>query len=165
MRDHRILKFPRVLTAGLLATSLTLTLNTDSFSEAASPGTLEPSPVTQVDTDWRDSGALILREIHSASRSRRLVAEYSPPTNETSVNTADWACIRKYESGNRYHIHSGAYGFLDGAWRQYGDPRYPYAGAAPKAVQDAAALRLRRANGNKFSGSWNDPCTFNGIVQ
>lgn len=66
----------------------------------------------------------------------------------TSVNTPDWACIRQWESGDRYGIYSGAYGF-EGA---------DYGGLSP-AAQDAYALKLFAQNGYHFAGTWNDRCT------
>jgi len=155
-------KYPRVFAAGLLASSLTLALSADGFSEAAAPPAPTLAPAAEFDPQAVDEGSFVLRSIHEASRSRRLAP---PVTNATSVHTADWACIRRYESGDRYHIHSGAYGFLGPAWRLYGNADYAYPGAAPRAAQDAAALRLYHANGEKFSGSWNDYCTFHGIVR
>ena len=61
----------------------------------------------------------------------------------SSVDTADWNCIRIHESGNRYNdpsAPSGAYGILISTWRSFGYAGWPYE-AAP-AVQDALALRL-----------------------
>ena len=66
-----------------------------------------------------------------------------PPTDATSIDTADWACIRVHESGNQYNspnAPSGAYGIIEQTWHAYGYPGWPY--EAPAAVQDALALRL-----------------------
>jgi Transglycosylase-like domain len=64
-------------------------------------------------------------------------------TDATSVNTADWACIRTRESGDQYNDPaepSGAYGILYSTWHAFGFSGWPYQ-AAP-VIQDALALRL-----------------------
>ena len=66
-----------------------------------------------------------------------------PSTDATSTDTADWACIRMRESGDRYNSEaapSGAYGIVEGTWESYGNSGWPY--EAPAASQDALALRL-----------------------
>jgi hypothetical protein len=66
-----------------------------------------------------------------------------PISDATSVATADWACIRVHESGDRYNDPndpSGAYGILISTWRSFGYSGWPY--EAPPSVQDALALRL-----------------------
>ena len=47
----------------------------------------------------------------------------SPVTDATSVDTADWTCIRVHESGDQYNspaAPSGAYGILISTWRRSG---------------------------------------------
>lgn len=64
-------------------------------------------------------------------------------TDATSTTTADWACIRVHESGDRYNTPSvpgGAYGFLESTWLSLGYAGWPY--QAPAAVQDRAVLFL-----------------------
>jgi hypothetical protein len=64
-------------------------------------------------------------------------------SDATSVDTADWQCIRIHESGDQYNnpsAPSGAYGILVSTWHDFGYSGWPYQ-AAP-AVQDQLALRL-----------------------
>jgi len=66
-----------------------------------------------------------------------------PVTDATSVATADWACIRLHESGDRYNsasAPSGAYGILISTWRSFGLSGWPY--EAPASEQDQIALEL-----------------------
>jgi hypothetical protein len=66
-----------------------------------------------------------------------------PQTDANSVYTANWACIRMRESGNRYNdpsAPSGAYGIIEQTWHSFGFTGWPYQ-AAP-VVQDSLALRL-----------------------
>ncbi len=80
------------------------------------------------------------------------VATAAPPavavSDSNSTDTADWACIRDRESGDRYNdpsAPSGAYGILLSTWQSFGYSGWPYE-AAP-AVQDALALRLYDEDG------------------
>jgi hypothetical protein len=80
------------------------------------------------------------------------VAATPPPvvvaTDDNSVDTADWQCIRIHESGDNYNnpnMPSGAYGILISTWQSFGYSGWPYE-AAP-AVQDALALRLHAMYG------------------
>jgi hypothetical protein len=71
-----------------------------------------------------------------------------PVSDATSVSTADWACIRVHESGDRYNDPSepsGAYGILISTWRSFGYSGWPY--QASPGVQDALALRLYSLDG------------------
>jgi hypothetical protein len=71
-----------------------------------------------------------------------------PVSDATSVSTADWACIRVHESGDRYNDPSepsGAYGILISTWRSFGYSGWPY--QASPTVQDALALRLYSLDG------------------
>ena len=71
-----------------------------------------------------------------------------PQTDENSVSTGDWQCIRIHESGDEYNnpaAPSGAYGILISTWHDFGYSGWPYQ-AAP-AVQDALALRLHSMYG------------------
>jgi Transglycosylase-like domain len=71
-----------------------------------------------------------------------------PVTDANSVSTADWACIRVHESGDRYNDPSepsGAYGILISTWRSFGYSGWPY--EASPSVQDALALRLYSLDG------------------
>jgi hypothetical protein len=63
-------------------------------------------------------------------------------SDATSTNTADWACIRRHESGDNYgEGNGGAYQFEFGTW--HGLTGLPAAAEDyPASVQDAAALRL-----------------------
>jgi hypothetical protein len=64
-------------------------------------------------------------------------------TDATSVDTADWMCIRVHESGDQYNsvaAPSGAYGILISTWREFGYSGWPY--EAPASVQDKVALEL-----------------------
>ena len=64
-------------------------------------------------------------------------------TDATSVDTADWLCIRVHESGDQYNsaaAPSGAYGILISTWRSFGYSGWPY--EAPASVQDHVALEL-----------------------
>ena len=75
----------------------------------------------------------------------KAVAQPTAPagTDSTTTDTADWACIRVHESGDRYNTPgapSGAYGFLFITWWSLGYSGLPY--QASPAVQNAAALRL-----------------------
>ena len=66
-----------------------------------------------------------------------------PVTDATSVDTADWMCIRVHESGDQYNspaAPSGAYGILISTWREFGYSGWPY--EAPASVQDQVALEL-----------------------
>jgi hypothetical protein len=66
-----------------------------------------------------------------------------PVTDANSVATADWACIRMHESGDRYNspaAPSGAYGILISTWRSFGLSGWPY--EAPASQQDEVALEL-----------------------
>jgi hypothetical protein len=66
-----------------------------------------------------------------------------PVTDATSVDTADWTCIRVHESGDQYNsaaAPSGAYGILISTWREFGYSGWPY--EAPASVQDRVALAL-----------------------
>ena len=66
-----------------------------------------------------------------------------PVTDATSVDTADWMCIRVHESGDQYNSEaapSGAYGILISTWREFGYSGWPY--EAPASVQDEVALKL-----------------------
>jgi hypothetical protein len=66
-----------------------------------------------------------------------------PVTDATSVDTADWNCIRVHESGDQYNspeAPSGAYGILISTWREFGYSGWPY--EAPASVQDQVALEL-----------------------
>ena len=71
----------------------------------------------------------------------------APQADSTSVNTADWGCIRRHESGGNYAEHGGgAYQFEDGTWHSITG----LAGSAqdyPAATQDAAALKLHAERG------------------
>ena len=69
-------------------------------------------------------------------------------TDATSVDTADWACIRVHESGDQYNNPadpSGAYGILLSTWRSFGYAGWPY--EAPAGVQDQLALELYARDG------------------
>jgi Transglycosylase-like domain len=69
-------------------------------------------------------------------------------TDDNSVDTADWQCIRVHESGDNYNdpnMPSGAYGILISTWQSFGYSGWPYQ-AAP-TQQDALALRLHTAYG------------------
>jgi hypothetical protein len=71
-----------------------------------------------------------------------------PVSDDNSVDTADWQCIRVHESGDNYNdpnMPSGAYGILISTWQSFGYSGWPYE-AAP-AVQDALALRLHAQYG------------------
>jgi hypothetical protein len=66
-----------------------------------------------------------------------------PVTDATSTDTADWACIRTHESGDRYNSESapsGAYGIVQVTWHSFGHSGWPF--EAPAATQDALALHL-----------------------
>jgi hypothetical protein len=63
-------------------------------------------------------------------------------SDATSTGTADWACIRQYESGGDYAAgNGGAYQFEFGTWTGLTGLPAP-AEDYPAAVQDAAALKL-----------------------
>jgi hypothetical protein len=70
----------------------------------------------------------------------------APPvviTDATSTTTADWACIRLHESGDRFNSPTapgGAYGFLEETWLSLGYSGWPY--EASPWVQSQAALFL-----------------------
>jgi Transglycosylase-like domain len=71
-----------------------------------------------------------------------------PVTDANSVATADWACIRVHESGDRYNspaAPSGAYGILISTWRSFGLSGWPY--EAPASLQDQVALELYARDG------------------
>ncbi len=71
-----------------------------------------------------------------------------PVTDATSVDTADWMCIRVHESGDQYNspaAPSGAYGILISTWRSFGYSGWPY--EAPASVQDHVALELYARDG------------------
>lgn len=80
------------------------------------------------------------------------------PSDATSTDTADWACIREAESGDNYSDPAGAYGIEPEAWAEFGNSAYASPGDAPPAVQDEAALAIYAANGDHFAGAWYDPC-------
>jgi hypothetical protein len=63
-------------------------------------------------------------------------------SDATSTATADWACIRRHESGDNYaEGNGGAYQFQLSTWRGLTGLGTP-AQDSPPAVQDAAALKL-----------------------
>ena len=69
-------------------------------------------------------------------------------TDATSVDTADWMCIRVHESGDQYNspaAPSGAYGILISTWRSFGYSGWPY--EAPASLQDQVALELYARDG------------------
>lgn len=56
-------------------------------------------------------------------------------TDATSVQTADWACIRWHESGDNYsEWNGGAYQFTDATWAEF-------TGLAPPAEDYSAELQ------------------------
>lgn len=66
----------------------------------------------------------------------------------TSTTTPDWACIRLYESSDRFNtptVPGGAYGFLESTWLSLGYSGWPY--EAPYWLQSQAALYLYRELG------------------
>ena len=64
------------------------------------------------------------------------------PSDATSTDTPDWACIRQHESGDNYGVgNGGAYQFELGTWEGLTGLTTP-AQDSPPAVQDAAALTL-----------------------
>ena len=72
-----------------------------------------------------------------------VVAPAPPMTDASSTDTADWACIRVHESGDRYNSEnapSGAYGIVQMTWHSFGYSGWPYEAAA--STQDALALHL-----------------------
>lgn len=73
---------------------------------------------------------------------------YDYALDAQTTDTPDWACVRRWESGDTYTDYSGAYGF-EGA--DYGQ--------MTPADQDAFALRIFARNGDRFAGAWNDRCT------
>ncbi len=100
-----------------------------------------------------------------------------PITDANSVNTADWRCIRDAEGSNpagNYSQTSGAYGIVGDSnsktWSILPKEgfsqaaNYPTPGSAPPFIQDEAALFLFAQNHYHFSGTWNDYCTYSGIV-
>jgi len=70
-----------------------------------------------------------------------------------TTNTPDWQCIRVHESGDRYGIQSGAYGFITSTAEAYFGTAN--AGSVPPAIQDATALKIFHANGLHFAGAWS----------
>jgi len=71
-----------------------------------------------------------------------------PPTDATSTTTPTWACIRYYESTDRYNTPTapdGAYQIIESTWQGMGFSGQAY--EYPPAVQDAAALELYNARG------------------
>lgn len=88
-------------------------------------------------------------------------------TDYSTIDTADWACIRQAESGDAYNsasAPSGAYGILESTWvadgfsTQYGASQ-PY--QATPAAQNAAALFILNNHPNSFYPGWDDACTIN----
>lgn len=75
-------------------------------------------------------------------------------SNATSTATADWECIRRWESGGDYSIASGAYGFMASTAASLGWS-YPVGSSVSPETQDAAALQLFARNGYHFGGTWN----------
>ncbi|HEY1828939.1 MAG TPA: transglycosylase family protein [Acidimicrobiales bacterium] len=110
--------------------------------------TFDSVPIT-VPTGIAPSTAPVLTTPTEANTVAAPVVSAAPVLNDaTSVDTADWACIRSRESGDRYNdpaAPSGAYGILDSTWHTFGFSGWPYQ-AAP-AVQDALALRLYNLHG------------------
>ena len=71
-----------------------------------------------------------------------------PVTDATSTTTPTWACIRYYESTDRYNTPSapdGAYQITESTWEGMGYTGLPYEYSA--SMQNAAALRLYNARG------------------
>jgi hypothetical protein len=70
-----------------------------------------------------------------------------PVTDATSVDTADWTCIRVHESGDQYNspaAPSGAYGILISTWREFGYSGWPY--EAPPACRTRWRWSCTRAS-------------------
>ncbi len=75
------------------------------------------------------------------------VAARVATSDATSVDTADWACIRQHESGDNYsEAGGGAYQFENGTWESVTGLPGPAENYAP-ATQDAAALKLYSERG------------------
>lgn len=64
-----------------------------------------------------------------------------------------WNCIGLYESGNSYTVYSGRFGFISSTAMYYFGT--PDAGSVSPARQDAAALAIWHANGDRWSGAWS----------
>lgn len=87
---------------------------------------------------------------------------YAPPAralpsdaySTASTATAAWACIRLHEDGGTYHtFQSGAYGFEPATSLYYFGTTD--AASVSNARQDAAALAIFHANGDRWSGAWS----------
>ncbi len=105
--------FPKAVASTTSTTSTTSTITPPATTPAATPTTTPPPPPPP------------------------------PVTDATSVDTADWMCIRVHESGDQYNspaAPSGAYGILISTWREFGYSGWPY--EAPASVQDQVALEL-----------------------
>jgi muramidase (phage lysozyme) len=69
------------------------------------------------------------------------------PSDATSVDTSDWACIRFNESRDNYGEQGGgAYQFEDGTWQTITGLPGSAEDYSP-AIQDAAALKLYAERG------------------
>jgi hypothetical protein len=98
------------------------------------------TPVTETPSLHRSSPAKV-----SSPVSQTATAEGGGSSDATSTNTADWACIRRLESGGSYTIggdepYGGAYQAAVSTWQGLGFSGVP--NAASPAVQDEFALKL-----------------------
>jgi hypothetical protein len=108
-----------------------------------------PDPRTQVAPFGFEESALTQALVEISEEPAPAPAVVAPPpppvpvTDATSTDTADWACIRTHESGDRYNSESapsGAYGIVQVTWHSFGHSGWPF--EAPAATQDALALHL-----------------------
>lgn len=134
LRSGNILSYRAVPTAGLGTTS--------SPGTSTPPGTIAladlTSPLSAMTTATAATTA-----VTTAATTPAPAPAPPPPTDATSTDTADWACIRVHESGDRYNsanAPSGAYGIIQVTWHSFGYGGWPY--EASSATQDALALRL-----------------------
>jgi hypothetical protein len=123
--------------------------NTTHLSNTALAGFAIPTTVPVVTTKAAATTP-VLPPVKAVQPAAPVTPPPPPPpvTDATSVSTADWACIRVHESGDRYNDPSepsGAYGILISTWRSFGYSGWPY--QASPGVQDALALRLYSLDG------------------
>jgi hypothetical protein len=127
------------------------TLSHTTLSAFALPKSVSPSTSTTTPPATKVTAAPAVTPTTTPPTTPVVAPPPPPPppvTDATSVDTADWLCIRVHESGDQYNspaAPSGAYGILISTWRSFGYSGWPY--QAPASLQDQVALELYARDG------------------